>query len=439
MNNSNFAFLLCFALYLAPNFAAAEDWPNWMGPSRDNRWDAENILRRFPVDGPKQLWSTPVAGGYAGPAVVGDRVYLMDFVTEADVKVSNFQRKEFEGEERVLCLDANSGKMLWKHSYPVTTSVSYPAGPRCTPVVEGDLLYTLGAEGNLKCIAASSGEVVWSQDLREEYSTKSALWGYAGHPLIDGNKLITLVGGEGSHTVAFDKKTGQEIWRYGNAPEQGYSPPTIIESAGKRQLILMSPKSISSIDPETGKELWTKDYEATSGSIIMTPLQVGKHLFVGGYANRNLMLELSDGKPGAKVLFQDKPKLGISPVNVQPFLEGNLIYGMHQTGELMAVEIPSGKRLWTTSKPLADRPVGSGTAFIVQNKDVYFLFCETGELVIARLSPEGYQELDRAMVIEPTNDAFGRKVAWNPPAYANGRVYIRNDERCICLELTDGK
>ncbi len=439
MYKSNFVVLVCFSFYLSSNFASAEDWPHWMGPTRDNRWAADNIVRRFPVDGPKQLWSTPVAGGYAGPAVVGDRVYLMDFVTDADVKVSNFQRKEYKGQERVVCLDASNGKVLWRHSYPVTTSVSYPAGPRCTPVVEGDLVYVLGAEGNLKCIAASNGEVFWSHDLREEYSTKSALWGYAGHPLIDGDKLITLVGGEGSHTVAFDKKTGKEIWRYGNAPEQGYSPPTIIEAAGKRQLILMSPKAISSVDPETGEEFWAKDYEATSGSIIMTPLKVDNHLFVGGYANRNLMLELSDGKPGAKVLFQDKPKLGISPVNVQPFLEGNLIYGMHQTGELMAIDIPSGERLWQTAKPLAERPVGSGTAFIVQNKDVYFLFCETGELVIARLTPEGYQELDRVMVIEPTGDAFGRKVAWNPPAYANGRVYLRNDERCICLELTDGK
>lgn len=414
----------------------AEDWPNWMGPDRDNRWNESGIIKAFPEGGPSQLWSADVAGGYAGPAVVGDRLYLMDYVTEANVKVSNFDRKEFEGTERVLCLDANTGQQIWKHEYPLAITVSYPAGPRCTPVVEGDFVYTLGAEGNLICFERTKGEIIWERDLRKDYKTLSALWGYANHPLIDGDKLICVVGGKGSHTVAFDKTNGKELWKYGEASEQGYSPPTIIEQAGVKQLILCSPDWVASVNPDSGEEYWAQEYGASSGSIIMTPIKYENYLFVGGYSKRNLMMELSQDKPAAKKLFRDKTKLGISPVNVQPFLDGNLMIGIDQGGELMAVEIPSGKRLWTSPGPFGDRPVGSGTAFIVKNDGLFYLFCETGEMVIAKIDAEGYEEVDRAMLIEPTNNAFGRPVAWYPPAFAGGKVYLRNDEKCICVDLT---
>ncbi|MFK7736064.1 MAG: PQQ-binding-like beta-propeller repeat protein [Pirellulaceae bacterium] len=410
-----------------------------MGPDRDNRWNAEDIIRKFPASGPKVLWETPVAGGYSGPAVVGNKVYLTDFVTDSNVKVANFERREFPGTERVLCLDAESGKVIWKHEYPLTTTVSYPAGPRCTPVVDGEFVYALGAEGNLVCFNTSSGDVVWEHDLRDEYKTKSALWGYAAHPLIDGNKLICIVGGEGSHAVAFDKTTGQELWRSGTAPEQGYAPPKIIEAGGTRQLILLSPSFVRSVDPENGKEFWSQDYSASSGSIIMTPIQSGEHLFVGGYSNRNLLLKLSSDKPAAEKVFRDKPKLGICPVNVQPFLDGDTMYGMDQSGEMLAVALPSCERLWSTPQPISDRPQGSGTAFIVKNGEFYYLFCETGDLVIAKMDREGFTEVDRSTVIEPTNNAFGRPVAWYPPAFANGRMYVRNDEKCICIELTEGR
>ena len=416
-----------------------EDWPQWMGPSRDNRWPAENIIAKFPEGGPKAVWRAPVAIGYAGPAVVGDRMYLTDFVTDADVKISNFDRRSFAGTERVLCFDATNGKELWKHETPVTYAISYPSGPRCTPLVDGDFLYTLGAEGNLICFTRADGQVVWQRALKEDYQTNSALWGYASHPMIDGDRLLCVVGGEGSHTVAFDKKTGKELWRHGTASEQGYSPVKIIEAGGKRQLITTSPDYVASLDPETGVENWRQPYGASNGSIIMTPLHFKDYLYVGGYSNRNLMLEMGEGSDAVKTLFRDKTKTAISPVNVQPFLEGNLMYGMDQSGELIASEIPSGERVWVASGPLGKRPVGNGTAFIVKQGDRFFLFTEQGDLIIAKLSREGYEELDRANVIKLTNSAFDRQVVWSAPAFANGRMYVRNDEECICYELTEGR
>jgi outer membrane protein assembly factor BamB len=369
--------------------------------------------------------------------VVGDRVYVTDLVTKADAKVDNFGRREMEGTERVLCLDSKTGREIWKHEYAVKYAISYPAGPRCTPIVDGDRVYTLGAEGNLLCLETAKGKLVWSIALKEQYKTNSALWGYAAHPLIDGDHLITLAGGDGSHTVCLDKKTGKEIWRFGTAPEQGYSPPTIINAGGKRQLILPNPIAINSVDPETGKLFWTLPYEASNGSIIMSPIQSGKYLFVGGYSDKNMLIELDEKEPKAKQLWRDVAKKAMSPVNVQPMGIGEVVYGFDQSGELIAFSIATGERLWQTAKPLGKRPLGSGTAFIVRSGELFYLFNELGELIIAKMDPKGYEEISREKIIEPTNNAFGRDVVWCAPAFANGCIYVRNDEKLICVPLTN--
>lgn len=415
----------------------AEDWPQWMGPNRDNVWNIAKPPQSFAPGSLKASWTTPIAGGYAGPAVVGDRLYVTDLVTKSDVKVDNFGRRSFVGTERVLCLESKTGKEVWKKEYPVTYTMSYPAGPRCTPIVDGERVYTLGAEGDLYCFNAAKGDVVWSMKLKEQYKTNSALWGYAAHPLIDGDHLITLAGGEGSHTVCLDKKSGKEIWRFGTAPEQGYSPPTIINAGGKRQLILPNPIAINSIDPDTGKLYWTIPYEASNGSIIMSPIQSGKYLFVGGYSDKNMLIELDAKTPTAKQLWRDIAKKAMSPVNVQPMGIGDVVYGFDQSGELIAFKIDTGERLWETAKPIGKRPLGSGTAFIVRSGEMFYLFNELGEIIIARMNPEGYEEISREKIIEPTNNAFGRDVVWCAPAFANGCIYVRNDEKIICVPLTN--
>jgi outer membrane protein assembly factor BamB len=428
--------LLAAALASISQSLHAEDWPQWMGPTRDNVWAEKGIVEKFPTDGPKKVWSSKIAGGYSGPAVVGNRVYATDFVSTSDVKVDNFGQSAFKGTERVLCYDAENGKELWRHEYPVVYTISYPAGPRCTPVVDEGHVYTLGAEGNLFCFAAETGKIVWERDLKKDYSTKVPLWGFSAHPLIDGPRIVCVVGGKGSQTVAFDKKTGKEIWKNIDAVEPGYSPPTIIEFNGRRQMILVNPQALNAVEPETGKLIWTTPYEANNGSIIMSPLLSGKFLFVGGFNNRNLMVELgSDGK-SVTPLWQDKSKHAISPVNVQPIVDGDVIYGMDQRGDMVAFKVPSGERLWQTSKMLGERPEQSASAFIVRNADRYFLFTELGDLIIAKMSPQGYQEIDRAHIVEPTNNAFGRPVVWCAPAYANGRIYVRNDEELFCFNLS---
>lgn len=426
---------LWLALAIATGPARADDWPQWMGPQRDNVWRETGILEKFPEGGPKVLWRAPIAGGYAGPAIAKGRVFVADYVTKDNVKVDNFKRDSSQGTERVLCLDEATGQEIWRHEIPVTYGISYPAGPRCTPTVDGDHVYTLGAEGHLFCFTTAKGKVVWSKDLKAEYQTKSALWGYASHPLVDGDQLICIVGTDKAHAVSFDKKTGKELWRANTAPEQGYCPPVIIQAAGQRQLLLVKPNGIYAVEPETGKILWEAPYGADNGSIIMTPIVVGDHLYIGGFQEKNLLLKLAKDKPGAEVVWRDKAKHGISAVNVQPIADGDLIYGFHEKGDLRAIKIPTGEIVWKNNGPFQGRTPPSATAFIVRQGDRYFLFAETGELVIARMNAEGYQEVDRTQLIKPTNFAFGREVVWCSPAYANRKVFVRNDEEIICVSL----
>ncbi len=414
----------------------ADDWPQWMGPDRDNVWRATGLIERFPEGGPNVVWRQPIAGGYASPAVAGDRVFVTDYVVRDAVTDDSLSRDAFTGIERVWCLDRATGKPIWKHQYPVNYDIDYPAGPRCSPTIDGDKVYTVGAEGDLHCFAVETGEVLWSKNYSRDYGAETPLWGYAGHPLIDGDKLICIVGGEGSHAVAFDKTTGDEIWRSLTSTKQGYSPPTLIESAGVRQLILLHPDALVSVDPDSGKPFWSVEYGADYGSIIMSPVFAGNRIYAGGFSNKNLLVELDPDRPAAKTLWRDQNRAAISAVNVQPFFEDGILYGFDQSGMMHAVEFETGRRLWDTTDPIdGGRPGKSATAFIVKQADRFWMFNERGELLIARLSPDGYQEIDRAAVIEPTNSAYGRPVVWSAPAWAGRQVFLRNDREIVCIDL----
>lgn len=419
----------------------AADWPQWMGPTRNGIWPEEGILTKFPPGGPKVLWRTKVGGGYSGPAVANGRVYLTDYITDADIrKLSTPDRPgAIAGVERVLCFDAATGKQLWKHEYDCPYSISYPAGPRCTPTIAGNQVYTLGAEGNLICFDAAKGTVIWQKDLRKEYNTETPIWGFTGHPLVEGNTLYCLVGGEGSLVVAFDKDTGKEKWRALSSAEPGYCPPTMIEAGGTKQLLLWDPEKINSLDPATGKLFWSVPLKPQYSMSIMGPQKGGDILFAGGIGGAGVALTLDKTKPAAKELWRGTKQTAVYPVNSTPIIDGQTIYGVDQTGHLRAVELQTGKRLWETLVPVVGkvkaRNVDSGTAFLVKNGQRYFLFNEKGELVIAKLTPQKYEEIDRAKLLEPTGTTFGRDVVWSHPAFANKSIFARNDRELICVSL----
>jgi outer membrane protein assembly factor BamB len=435
---------------LPSGVAQADDWPQWLGPKRDGIWREEGILDKFPDKGPKRLWSFEVGGGYAGPAVAGGKVFVTDFVRNESEKPPKGGpgKGNLRGVERAWCIDAEKGTKVWMHDYECPYRVSYAAGPRCTPTVDGERVYTLGTMGDLICFQAADGKVLWKHNFLKDYKASLPVWGFAAHPLVDGEKLICLVGGdEGRGVIAFNKMNGEIIWRALSMNEPGYCPPVIYPVGNARQLIIWHPKAIVGLDPESGKKLWDYPWEIQAGLSIPMPRLVDKDLlFLTSFYNGSLLLRLDIEKPGVSVVWKSKSKAGqaaVMPENTvdlhsimpTPWIENGYIYGVCSYGEFRCLELMSGKRIWETHQPTTGKSVRWGNAFIIPHKDRFFFFNEKGELIIAKLSPKGYEEIDRAQVIEPTNNLAGRPVVWVHPAFADKSMFVRNDKELIRVSL----
>jgi outer membrane protein assembly factor BamB len=433
--------------------ARADNWPQWMGPKRDGVWRETGILVKFPAEGPKVLWRAELGGGFSGPAVVDGRVYVMDRQGETLAKGKESAGKAgLKGKERVLCFDATSGKQLWAHEYDCHYRVLYTSGPRNTPIVEGGKVYTVGAMGDVFCLEAAQGKVVWHKRLTEMCKTDPPLWGYSASPLLDEGRLICLAGGEGSAVVALDKDSGKELWRALSVKEVGYAPPMVFEAGGKRQLIVWHTEAINSLDPATGKVYWSVKFPEGDperpGISVSTPRKEGDLLFVSSPHHGSLMLRLAKDRPGAEVVFQGKSRNlakpdGLHALMCSPILQNGHVYGVGSFGELLCVEAATGKVLWehkTVERKTDDGKVVGvktlfATTFIVPQGDRHFLFDDQGDLIIAQLTPAGYREIDRAHVIDPTLFSRGREVVWTHPAFADGCMVVRNDREILCVSL----
>lgn len=431
------------ASLLLLNAARADDWPQWLGPKRDGHWRETGILEKFPTGGPTRVWRTPIAAGYSGPAVVGSRVYLMDREVPENIPKpkSAFDASRIPGNERVLCLDANDGRILWHRDYESSYTVSYAAGPRTTPIVADGRVYSLGTMGNLACQDAADGKLIWERDFVKEYGLKVPTWGVSAHPLLDGQKLICVVGGEGSVAVAFDKDTGKEIWRALSAKEPGYCPPVIHEVHGRRQLIIWHAEAVNGLDPETGRVLWTEPWKLHYGMAIATPRSLDDGLYLTCFYNGSLRLRFNPGKDTPVVAWKtmkqsERDTAHLNCTMATPWIEDGHVYGPCSYGQFRCLRLDTGERLWETFEPTTGKAERWGNCFVVKNGSRWFLLNEQGDLIIAKLSPQGYEELGRARVIEPINTDPGRPVVWSHPAFANRRMYVRNDREIVCIDLS---
>jgi len=436
--------ILTLALFLTTSAVRADDWPQWLGPKRDGVWRETGLLAKFPQGGPKVRWRTPIGEGYSGPSVAKGKVYVTDFVRD---KNAAKQKGRVPGVERVFCLNEADGSVVWKQEYPVEYRVGYSAGPRTSPTIVDGKVYTLGAMGHLYCFEADTGKIAWSKELVKEYKTTLTTWGFAAHPLVDGDRLICLVGGEGAVAVAFNKDTGKVIWKALSATEPGYCPPMIYDIAGRRELIIWHPESINALDPVTGAVHWTQSYgnkkNIKAGLTIPTPRLDKDKLFFTAFYEGSLMLDVKNEKP--KILWKGKgtgetPERtdGLHSIMPTPIIKDGYIYGVCSYGELRCLDEATGKRIWSTYKATTGESMRWGNAFLVEQGDRFILFNEGGDLIIAKLSPKGYEEIDRANILTPTNTLAppkGRQVVWSHPAFANRCVYARNDKEIICVSM----
>ncbi len=435
-------FLPLLLIAVASCTAFADDWPGWMGASRDDIYRESGVIESIPKEGLKVKWRVPIEGGYAGPAVAGGKVFVFDYKREAGRVFNNpGERANLQGKERLTVLDEATGKQIWQHAYDCPYSISYPAGPRCTPTVDGDRVYTLGSEGDLKCLNVRDGNVVWSRSFKKDFSAEVPIWGFASHPLVDGDLLYTMVGGESQCVVAFDKLTGEVRWKALDA-NAGYCPPSLIEQSGKKQLIVYHPKGVQSLNPLDGSKYWNVDLEPSYDMSINRPVIDGDLMYASGIHTASVLSKLSEDGLSVSELWRGEPKNAVYTCNSTPFFTDGVIYGADcNLGSLIAVDANDGSRLWESFEPTRKgetRFVKHGTAFITRlgKSDRYLLMSEMGDLIIASLTRSGYQEHGRFHCLEPTSEAFGRDVVWSHPAYANRTAYIRNDKEIVAVDLS---
>jgi len=454
--------LLLLTISALASFATAasgDDWPQWRGANREGVWHEQGILQSFPAKGLPVRWRAPLGSGFSGPAVAKGRVFVLDRVlaegVPKDVKTQWNYRDKTTGRERVVCLDEATGKTLWTQPYSCAYSIAYGSGPRATPTVYDDKVYTLGAMGNLLCLDVATGQIVWQKNFVADYRVEVPVYGYAGAPLVDGPRLIAVVGGQDQAIVAFDRETGRELWKSGSASEPGYSAPIIRTLSGKRQLIVWHADALVGIEPESGKALWSVPHHPMAGMAISTPAVDGDRMALSSQFEGTMLLDFSrdpqaDAPAAPKIVWKKSAagsvperqwkKAGFNTTLSTVLLTGNHVYGVSVYGETCCLDAADGSRVWTTLQPTSGGTEPHDrwcSAFFVPHGDKVFIFNERGDLIMARLKPSGYEEIGRTHVLDPdmSSSGGGRKVIWSHPAFANRCLYARNDHEIICVSL----
>ncbi len=414
--------------------AQAEDWPEWRGKGRLGVWNESGIMERFPQNGLKVAWRTPIRAGFSGAAVAAGRVFVTDFQ----------KGTRSDGIERLLCLDEKTGTVLWTREWNADyRGISYGYGPRATPTVDGDRVYVVGASGMLLCLKSGTGEVIWRKDYARDYGTQLPVWGISGAPLVDGERLVVMAGGRpDALVVALDKLTGKEVWRaLAPGDDIGYAQPVLAHAGGIRQLIIWHPEAVYSLDPATGQTFWQQPFRVHMGVTLSTPVLEGGRLLVSSFYNGSMLLELKGKR--AQVLWKGKSDSeiktdGLHTVVNTPVIDGDFIYGICSYGQFRCLRLMTGERVWETLAVTKEKARWA-SGFIVRQGDRYFINNDRGELIIAKLSPRGYEEISRTALIKPTSNSGNRRelsaVNWSHPAYANRHIFARNDEEIVCYSL----
>ena len=373
--------------------SAAADWPNWRGPdsngtSREVGWNPSAVAT------PKVVWEANVGAGYSTLAVASDRVYTS----------GNFNKDT----DAVSCLDASSGKTLWKHEYPEPLAPKYYSGGcSATPTVHDGKVYTVSKSGKVFCLDAVTGKVIWQREL----GLKAPMWGFASSALVHGKAVIFNAGHAG---VAYDMNNGQVLWSSAD-DECGYATPVPFEQEGKRRIALFAKDNIISVNPDNGKVLWTYPWKTEHDVNAADPVVSGMQVFVtSGYGRGASLVDFSGSQP-QKVWENKNMRSHMSG----PVLIGGFLYGFDDN-RLTCLDWKTGEKKWDEKSPQKGALVAAGDKLIVIG--------ESGRLAIIEASPTAYKEIAAAKVLD------GR--CWTMPVLSNGRIYVRNsDGHLICLNV----
>lgn len=394
-------------LSLVAGAALAADWPQWLGPQRDGSSPETGLLTDWPKEGPKLLWKVPGGDGYSSVAVAGKRAFTL------------VQRG---ADELVICLDIADGKELWKTRSGPAFKNAYGNGPRSTPAIDGDRVYVQSVTGALMCLKADAGDVVWQHNLLKDFGAKNITWGLSASPLIDGDHVLALPGGNGAGVAAFDKNNGKLAWKLGD-DKASYASPVALTVGGQKQLVFFTAAGVLGVAPAEGSELWRVPWVTEFDCNIATPLVIGDKIFVSSGEEVGCVLLKLKGSGAPEVVWESKGK-GSVMINywANSVHHNGYLYGL--AGEfskvinLNCVDAKTGKLVWSKKD--------FGKASVTLADGHLFLVTKKGDLVLAEASPQEYREKARVKLLGETRTAA---------TIANGRLYLRDRQNLFCLDI----
>ena len=410
--------LLCGAVLTAN----ATEWPQWRGVNRDGVSSEVGILKEWAASGPKVLWSRPLGEGFSGISVSQGRVYTM------------FSKGN---DEFIICLNATAGQEIWRFRSDDNYYEGQGGnGPRATPTIDGDLLFTISAHGKLYALNATSGQEVWSHDLQRKFGSKMPRWGFSTSPLVDGELLLVEAGGKGEKSiVAFNKNSGDVMWS-SHRDKLGYSSPIAITIKGIRQIICFTGTKLVSVSPTDGKIYWEYAWKTGYDVNAATPVFIppDKVFISSGYDKGAAVLQMrvfishDDDRAAVEQIRENQATVRIKEIwknrrmknqFSSSVLHENYLYGFDNS-ILKCIEADTGEEQWKT------RGFGKGTVILADGHLI--ILSDKGKLGLAEATPAGYIEKASAKVLNG--------LCWTAPTLANGKLYVRNEEEIVCLDMT---
>jgi outer membrane protein assembly factor BamB len=395
--------------------ASADDWPQWRGPRRDGTSAETGLLQTWPAGGPRRVWLFRDCGaGYGGPAIVGNRVYI------------NGTRKD---REVLLALDAGTGQEAWMAPIGKVYEEDHGDGPRSTPTVDGALIYTLGGRGNLVCVKAANGEVVWSKSLEDDLDGDQPHWGYCESPLVYRNLVICTPGGKKGAVAALDKATGKVVWRSKQATSAAhYASVVVMQHNGHDELVQLLPDQLVGLDPATGDVRWSVPWVRPVAA-IPTPLVHQSLAFASsGYGAGCMLVEVGADHRATKTYDNKVMKNKQGGVVL---VDGRL-YGHSEGVGWVCMELATGKQLWRDRDAM-----GMGSVILADGR-LYCLDEENGDVALVEPSTAGWKERGRFELDPQSDDRADKGRIWTHPVIANGRLYLRDQNLVFCYDIRDG-
>jgi outer membrane protein assembly factor BamB len=393
---------------LASSVAYASDWPHFLGLDRNGISAETGLLAHWPNDGPPRVWQKSIGAGFSGPVVAAGRLVLFHRLGDKEV---------------VACLNAATGEEKWQFAYPTQYRDDFgmDEGPRSTPLVAGNRVYTLGAEGLLHCLELDTGKKIWARSLNRDYQVPKGFFGVATSPILEGNLLLLNIGGKDAGIVALDKDSGKEVWKATNH-EASYSSPVAATFHGKRRVVFFTREGIVLLDPMSGTVQYSKHWRARIQASVnaASPVISDDLVFISAcYGTGAILLRVGPERIDEVWKSDDAMSNHYNTCVVSDgFLYG--FDGRQEEGaKLRCIELKTGKVRWTSDHR------GCGSMILAEGHLI--IVDEHGQLVLVEARPDSYQEKARAQVLTAP--------CRSPIALANGLLYARDTKKLVCWNL----